>query len=326
MLEKIYGNKFTIGDYIVDIKRLGKGAFSSVYHGKHIHTNKSVAIKKIELDNIKKINKRIKKEIKICKTLKHPNIVETFDVIYDKNYGNIYMILEYCDGGDLNKFLKNNKLNEEGTQKIMKQIAMALMLVVECGIRIGSEKYRDENKSFGATTLEPRHFKIKGEVVSVDFIGKKGVRNTGKVRSKRLSRNLRIKKRTFRSNEPIFSYRRNENWYTLKSIDVNKYLKKFGNFSSKNFRTWVANLSFITELLNSDKDLSENQKKKYINSAIKKVAEKLNNTIGVCKKNYIDPSIINIYLTEPKRFFGTFKNTTTKEEVSEKYIELLRTK
>ena len=65
---------------------------------------------------------------------------------------------------------------------------------------------------------------------------------------------------------------------------------------------------------------------KYINSAIKKVAEKLNNTIGVCKNNYIDPSIINIYLTEPKRFFGTFKNTTTKEEVSEKYIELLRTK
>ena len=216
-------------------------------------------------------------------------------------------------------------LNTEGDNK-NKQIAMALMLVVECGIRIGSEKYRDENKSFGATTLEPRHFKIKGEVVSVDFIGKKGVRNTGKVRSKRLSRNLRIKKRTFRSNEPIFSYRRNENWYTLKSIDVNKYLKKFGNFSSKNFRTWVANLSFLTELLNSEKDLSENQRKTNINKCIEKVSEKLNNTKIVCKKNYIDPSIINIYLTEPKRFFGTFKNTNTKEEISEKYIELLKTK
>ena len=38
---------------------------------------------------------------------------------------------------------------------------MALMLVIDCGIRIGSEKYRDENESFGATTLEPRHIKIK---------------------------------------------------------------------------------------------------------------------------------------------------------------------
>ena len=110
------------------------------------------------------------------------------------------------------------------------------------------------------------------------------------------------------------------------ALPYGSYLKKFGNFSSKNFRTWVANLSFITELLNSDKDLSENQRKKYINLAIKKVAEKLNNTIGVCKKNYIDPSIINIYLTEPKRFFGTFKNSITKDEISEKFIELLRTK
>ena len=66
MLEKIYGNKFSIGDYIVDIKRLGKGAFSSVYHGKHIHTNKSVAIKtgnrsiffniKINSENLKSLS------------------------------------------------------------------------------------------------------------------------------------------------------------------------------------------------------------------------------------------------------------------------------
>ena len=33
----------------------------------------------------------------------------------------------------------------------------ALMLVVDCGIRIGSEKYKNENDSFGATTLESRH-------------------------------------------------------------------------------------------------------------------------------------------------------------------------
>ena len=69
--------------------------------------------------------------------------------------------------------VKRDLYSEEECKE--KQIAMALMLVVECGIRIGSEKYRDENESFGATTLEPRHIKINGEVVKVDFIGKKGV-------------------------------------------------------------------------------------------------------------------------------------------------------
>ena len=83
-----------------------------------------------------------------------------------------YHMIEF--GESYNKIMRQVKrdLHTEGDSK-NKQISMALMLVVECGIRIGNEKYRDENNSFGATTLEPRHFKIKGDVVSVDFIGKK---------------------------------------------------------------------------------------------------------------------------------------------------------
>ena len=207
-----------------------------------------------------------------------------------------------------------------------KQIAMALMLVIDCGIRIGSEKYRDENESFGATTLEPRHIKIKGDIVSVDFIGKKGVKNTGKCRSKRLSRNLRIKKRTLNKDEPIFTYRKGEKWYSLKSSDVNKYLKRFGNFTSKNFRTWVANLSFITEILKYDNPTKESEIKKNINEALQKTAHKLNNTSSVCKNNYIDPYLINLYMNDNKRFIQSFKHASTKEELSEIYIKLLKLK
>ena len=211
-------------------------------------------------------------------------------------------------------------LHTEGDNK-HKQVAMALMLVVECGIRIGSEKYKKENKSFGATTLEPRHFTIKKDVVSVNFKGKKGVQNTGKIRSKRLSRNLRIKKRTFRSNEPIFAYRRVDNWYTLKAADVNRYLKRFGNFTSKNFRTWVANLQFITQVVSFE---SHDKKDKNVKVAIEKVADKLNNTPAVCKKNYIDPFIMNSYLNDTTHFLRTFRQANTKDEYSEKYLELLR--
>jgi len=216
-------------------------------------------------------------------------------------------------------------LYSEGDTK-EKQIAMALMLVVDCGIRIGSEKYKNENDSFGATTLESRHVKVSGDTVSVDFIGKKGVQNKSKMRSKRLSRNLRIKKRTLKKDDPIFTYRRGNCWYSLKSTDVNKYLKRFGNFSSKNFRTWVANLSFITEILKCDTPNSETQKKKNINEAVRKTAHKLNNTSSVCKTNYIDPYLIELYLNDIKRFLGTFKHASTKDEISERYIKLLRTK
>ena len=220
--------------------------------------------------------------------------------------------------------VKRDLYSEDETKE--KQIASALMLVVDCGIRIGSEKYRDENDSFGATTLEPRHIKIKGDVVSVDFIGKKGVQNKGKCRSKRLSRNLRIKKRTLKKNDSLFTYRNGDKWYTLKSTDVNKYLKKFGNFSSKNFRTWVANLSFISEILKYDNPITETEKKKNINEALQKTAHKLNNTSSVCKKNYIDPYLIDLYMNDTKRFINSFKHALTKDEISEIYIKLLKLK
>ena len=216
-------------------------------------------------------------------------------------------------------------LYSEGDTK-EKQIAMALMLVVDCGIRIGSEKYKNENDSFGATTLESRHVKVHGDTVSVDFIGKKGVRNKCKMRSKRLSRNLRIKKRTLKTDDPIFTYRRGNCWYSLKNTDVNKYLKTFGNFSSKNFRTWVANLSFITGILKQDNHITETQKSNNINEVVRETARRLNNTPSVCKTNYIDPYLIELYLNDSKRFLGTFKHTSTKDEISERYIKLLRSK
>tara|TARA_B100001094_G_scaffold119409_1_gene115106 strand:- start:4849 stop:5823 length:975 start_codon:yes stop_codon:yes gene_type:complete len=251
--------------------------------------------------------------------------------IYNKKFTeknkkkNFHKMIEF--GENYKKMMNSVKrdLYSEGETK-EKQIAMALMLVIECGIRIGSEKYRDENDSFGATTLEPRHIKINGEVVRVDFIGKKGVQNTGKCRSKRLSRNLRIKKRTLNKNDSIFTYKRGNKWYSLKSSDVNKYLKRFGNFTSKNFRTWVANLSFISEILKYENPTKESEYKRNINEALQKTAHKLNNTSSVCKKNYIDPYLIDLYMKDNKRFIQSFKHASTKEEISEIYIKLLKSK
>ena len=251
--------------------------------------------------------------------------------IYNKKFTeknkkkNFHKMIEF--GENYKKMMNSVKrdLYLEGETK-EKQIAMALMLVIECGIRIGSEKYRDENESFGATTLEKRHIKVKGDIITVDFIGKKGVKNTGKCRSKRLSRNLRIKKRTLKKDDSIFNYRKGNKWYSLKSSDVNKYLKRFGNFTSKNFRTWVANLSFITEILKCENPNSDSQKKKNINESVQKTAHKLNNTATVCRKNYIDPYLIELYITDTKRFLGTFKHASTKDEISERYIKLLKTK
>lgn len=44
------------------------------------------------------------KEINIMKKLDHPNIIQFIDA--KKTDNNIYLIMEYCDGGSLESFVK----------------------------------------------------------------------------------------------------------------------------------------------------------------------------------------------------------------------------
>jgi NIMA (never in mitosis gene a)-related kinase len=70
-------------------------------------------------------------EVNILRDLKHPNIVKYLDRIIDKQNSKIYIIMEYCEGGDLANFLKKIKKEkeefpEDAIWKILSQIIMAL--------------------------------------------------------------------------------------------------------------------------------------------------------------------------------------------------------
>ena len=65
----------SIGDYLVNPKRIGKGNFSTIYLGYHKYFKREVAVKKIEVENIYKLKTHVKREIDLQKKLKHPKIV-----------------------------------------------------------------------------------------------------------------------------------------------------------------------------------------------------------------------------------------------------------
>lgn len=215
----------------------------------------------------------------------------------------------------------------EGDSK-EKQIALVLRLVTDCCFRIGNEKYEKDNHSHGITTLHREHIKVKGTRVEIDFIGKKGVRNKCTIKNKKLNRVLKTKKRCAGKKDKLFMYRRGKCFHDLKSSDVNAYLKHFGDFSVKDFRTWIANLELISQLTKQtiDVSLSKAQKTKCVNSALDKVAEKLHNTRSVCKNNYVDPYLVEIFTSETERFKRAFSTCKTKEDIAKKYIALLKTR
>lgn len=114
---------------IYEDKCLGKGTFSKVYYGTTIDKSIEVAIKKIDITKYrknKKILKSIENEINIMNIIKkkpHPNIVNCYDVL--KIGYILYIILEYCECGDLGTLL-TKPIKEVYAQYYFTQIVSGL--------------------------------------------------------------------------------------------------------------------------------------------------------------------------------------------------------
>ena len=227
------------------------------------------------------------------------------------------------------QFIKiNKKINEDlysTKDSKEKQVAMILKLIMECHFRIGNERYSKKYNSYGTTTLENHHVKVKKDCVIIDFIGKKKVRNICTVKNKKVVKTLKEKKRTLKKNDRIFTYRKGSEYYNIKSSDVNKYLKQFGKFTAKNFRTWGANIEFIVQVNKYCKNKKLSSKKETdscIKKSIEEVAYKLHNTSAVCKANYLDPVLIDFLKNDHKKFLKHF-GVNNKEELYKKYVSFL---
>ena len=81
---------FEVKDYIIYKKKIGKGAFSTIYKGYSKTTKLKVAIKEITLDTLNKHKKLFKRESEILMKLRHPNIIHLHDTIIDETNENVY--------------------------------------------------------------------------------------------------------------------------------------------------------------------------------------------------------------------------------------------
>lgn len=94
-------------------KFLGKGGFAKCYELKCVSNKKTYAGKIISKSNIIKpsAKNKLKSEIKIHKSLSHPNIVK-FEHYFEDNE-NVYILLELCKSKTLNELLKKRKILSE---------------------------------------------------------------------------------------------------------------------------------------------------------------------------------------------------------------------
>eukprot|EP01061_Rhynchopus_euleeides_P036604 TRINITY_DN6175_c0_g1_i2.p1 TRINITY_DN6175_c0_g1~~TRINITY_DN6175_c0_g1_i2.p1 ORF type:complete len:268 (+),score=111.96 TRINITY_DN6175_c0_g1_i2:260-1063(+) len=116
-------------------KTLGKGSYSKVKHGIDVTTRTSFAIKIIAKESLEKgsYEKHLRREIAVMKLLDHPNVMNLFDVLQTSK--NIYMILEYLDGGDLlDALVAAQVFKEDRARRYFQQLVSGLSYLHSQGI------------------------------------------------------------------------------------------------------------------------------------------------------------------------------------------------
>nr|XP_034355050.1 serine/threonine-protein kinase Nek4 isoform X3 [Arvicanthis niloticus] len=113
---------------------VGRGSYGEVTLVKHRRDGKQYVIKKLNLRNASSRERRAaEQEAQLLSQLKHPNIV-TYKESWEGGDGLLYIVMGFCEGGDLYRKLKEQKgqlLPESQVVEWFVQIAMALQYLHE---------------------------------------------------------------------------------------------------------------------------------------------------------------------------------------------------
>jgi DNA topoisomerase-1 len=179
-----------------------------------------------------------------------------------------------------------------------KVLSAVIELMQRTCMRVGNDRYVEENGSYGLTTLRDRHARIRGSKLEFQFRGKSGKLHHVQLDDARLARIVRRCRdvpgqRLFQYVAPDGTFR------AVTSGDVNEYLRRHTGepFSAKDFRTWAGTLMAVHALAASEPGTSLTAKRREVKRALEGVSAELGNTIAICRKSYVHPAVIDQYTT-----------------------------
>jgi DNA topoisomerase IB len=182
------------------------------------------------------------------------------------------------------------------------RVAAGATRLLDVGLfRVGSEQYADEDGGFGLATLTREHLRWDHDHAVFDYLGKSGVRRVLEISDPGSLTLLRQLGRRRAGPSELLSYRDGRRWHRLGSEGINDYIKANADraFSAKDFRTWNATALAAARLAYFEQHpLPRPRSRQRVVAAVcKDVAEMLANTPAVARRSYIDPRVLDNYLS-----------------------------
>ncbi|MEJ1270576.1 NIMA (never in mitosis gene a)-related expressed kinase 2 [Cricetulus griseus] len=120
-----------VEDYEV-LHSIGTGSYGRCRKIRRKSDGKILVWKELDYGSMTEAEKQmLVSEVNLLRELKHPNIVRYYDRIIDRTNTTLYIVMEYCEGGDLASVItKGTKdrqyLEEEFVLRVMTQLTLAL--------------------------------------------------------------------------------------------------------------------------------------------------------------------------------------------------------
>jgi DNA topoisomerase I len=173
-------------------------------------------------------------------------------------------------------------------------LAAITVLLDRVHLRIGSTAHTARNRTFGATTLQPRHLKLDGEVIRLRYRAKGGRMTEHRLRDRRLHRILEaihdLPGRT------LFTWIDADGAvHGIASQQVNRYLAEstgVAGATAKTFRTWAGTLAAFGVARSATGRLA-------IRAMAEAAAARLHNTPTIARSAYIHPAVAQLAEIDP---------------------------
>lgn len=178
-----------------------------------------------------------------------------------------------------------------------KVLATVVSLLDRTLIRVGNAEYAKGNDSYGLTTLQNRHVALTGAELHFRFKGKSGKVWQLRIHDRRIARIVRTIQDL--PGQDLFQYKDEDGQVRdVTSADVNAYIRAMAGeqASAKDFRTWNGTVLAARFLSAAGHFTSKREAASKVRKALHGVAERLGNTITVCRSSYVHPAIIDGYL------------------------------